>query len=46
MKQILCLSSQPWSTIPTRTQHLMTRLKDAKILFLEPPSRDYRKPGR
>ena len=46
MKQILCLSSQPWSTIPTRTQQLMTRLKDAKILFVEPPSRDYRKPGR
>ena len=46
MKQILCLSSQPWSAVPTRTQQLMTRLKDARILFLEPPSRDYRKPGR
>lgn len=46
MKQILCLSAQPWSTVPTRTQQLMTRLKDAKILFLDPPSRNYRKPGR
>lgn len=46
MKQILCLSSQPWSTIPTRTQQLMTRLKDAKILFLNPPARGFRKPGR
>lgn len=46
MKQILCLAPEPWSTIPTRTQQLMTRLKDAKILFLEPPSWDYRKPGR
>ena len=46
MKQILCLSDQPWSAVPTRTQQLMTRLKDAKVLFLEPPSRDYRRPGR
>ena len=46
MKQILCLSSQPWSAVPTRTQQLMTRLKDAKVLFLDPPSRNYRRPGR
>ena len=46
MKQILCLSSQPWTAIPTRTQQLMTRLKDAKVLFLEPPARNYRNPGR
>ena len=46
MKQILCLASQPWSTIPTRTQQLMTRLKGAKILFLEPPARGGRREGR
>ena len=46
MKQILCLAPEPWSHVPTRTQQLMTRLKDAKILYLEPPGRDWRNPGR
>lgn len=46
MNQILCLSPSPWRSIPTRTQQLMTRLKNAKILFLNPPTRNYRKPGR
>lgn len=46
MKQILCLSDQPWSTVPTRTQQLMTRLKEAKILFVEPPHKNYRHPAR
>ncbi len=37
MNQIVCLSSRPWQSAPTRTQQLMTRLRDAEILFFEPP---------
>ena len=37
MRQILCLSDRPWGAVPTRTQQLMTRLRDAQILFFEPP---------
>lgn len=40
MKQIICLSHTPWSSLrPNRTQQLLTRVDDAKILFLEPPGR-------
>ena len=40
MKQIICLSHTPWSSLrPTRTQQLLTRVDDAKILFFEPPGR-------
>ena len=46
MRQILCLSAEPWRAVPTRTQHLMTRLKDAQVLFFEPPGRRWRQPGR
>lgn len=46
MKQILCLSDQPWSAVPNRTQQLMTRLRGARILFFNPPTRHYRRPGR
>lgn len=46
LKQIICLSPTPWRTIPTRTQQLMTRLKDAQVLFFEPPGRRHREPGR
>ena len=50
MKQYICLASAPWQSIPTRTQQLMARLKDAQILYFEPPaSREHRtdkKPGR
>ena len=46
MNQILCLSSSPWRSIPTRTQQLMTRLKDAKLLYFEPPGKHWKKPGR
>ena len=46
MKQILCLSCTPWRTIPTRTQQLMIRLKDAQVLFFEPPGRRWKDPGR
>lgn len=49
MKQYICLASEPWSAVPSRTQHLMTRLKNAKILYFEPPAsggRAHKKPGR
>mgnify|MGYP002348485831 CR=1 FL=1 len=36
MKQYIVLSHQPWLPIPTRTQQLATRLKDAQVLFFEP----------
>lgn len=37
MKQILCLSYAPWRARANRTQQLLARLTDAKILFFEPP---------
>ena len=50
MKQIICLSNEPWSSAPGRTQQLITRLRDTKILYFAPASspRDtaYRQPGR
>ncbi len=50
MKQYICLAGAPWSSSPSRTQHLMTRLRDAQILYFEPPcplgSRAHKKPGR
>lgn len=36
LKQIVCLSYEPWSNEPGRTQHLMTRLKDAQVLWFQP----------
>ena len=36
MKQILCLSYAPWRARANRTQQLLARLSDAKILFFEP----------
>lgn len=36
LNQIICLSHTPWSTCPTRTQQLITRLPDTEILFFEP----------
>lgn len=38
MKQYICLSAAPWQTSPTRTQQLMTRIRDGEVLFFEPPS--------
>lgn len=38
MRQILCLAAEPWSATPTRTQQLMTRMKDAEVLYFEPPA--------
>ena len=50
MRQIVCLAAQPWSATPTRTQPLMTRMKDAEVLYFEPPaprgSRGWKEPGR
>lgn len=37
MKQIVCLSHTPWSSHPTRTQQLMSRLAGTDVLFFEPP---------
>ena len=39
MKQILCLSNEPWSSSPGRTQQLISRLKDAHILYFSPSPR-------
>lgn len=36
MKQYIVLSHTPWAAVPTRTQQLITRLGEAKILFFQP----------
>ena len=37
MKQILCLANEPWSTVlPSRTQQLISRLRDAQVLYFSP----------
>lgn len=37
MKQILCLSSEPWSNkLPGRTQQIISRLRSAQILYFSP----------
>lgn len=50
MKEIICLSNEPWSSTPGRTQQLITRLRDTKILYFSPAASirdtDWRKPGR
>ena len=38
MEQIICLADRPWSSIPGRTQQLMSRLKQADILYFAPDS--------
>lgn len=47
---IVCLSSEPWQSIPTRTQQLMTRMKGVEVLFFEPPEGkggvEHKKAGR
>ena len=40
MKQIVCLSDRPWSAVPTRTQQILARLRDARILYFEPACRE------
>ncbi|MEG1879058.1 MAG: hypothetical protein RR211_05455 [Pseudoflavonifractor sp.] len=50
MTQYICLSAEPWSGAPARTQQLMSRLRDAEVLFFEPPTaqtqKAYKNPGR
>lgn len=51
MKQILCLSQEPWSNrLPGRTQQIISRLRDAQILYFSPArshrDHSYRKRGR
>ena len=46
MKQIVCLSHTHWSSCPSRTQQLMSRLPEAEILFFEPPGRKPEPNGR
>lgn len=37
MKEILCLSNEPWSNrLPGRTQQLVSRLRDTRILYFSP----------
>lgn len=36
MKQIVCLATSPWYPIPTRKQQVMSRIKDAEILYFDP----------
>ena len=36
MRQYIVLSHTPWSSSPTRTQQLVTRLGDAQVLFFQP----------
>ena len=33
LKQIVCLSNEPWSPSPGRTQQLVARLKDVQVLY-------------
>lgn len=37
MKKIVCLSTTPWHAHPTRKQQVMSRIKDAEILYFDPP---------
>lgn len=50
MKGIVCLAPDPWQSIPTRTQQLMSRMKGVEVLYFEPPEpkggKEYKKPGR
>ncbi len=51
MKQILCLSSEPWSNkLPGRTQQIISRLRDTQILYFSPAQtptdKSYQKQGQ
>lgn len=50
MKEMICLSNEAWSSTPGRTQQLVTRLRDTKILYFSPSAslwdQSWRKPGR
>lgn len=50
MRQLVCLSGEPWAQVPTRTQQLMSRMRDTEVLFFEPPAprgdKSWKQPGR
>ena len=48
LKQIVCLSNEPWSPSPGRTQQLVARLKDVQVLYFSPAEswRDQRFRGK
>ncbi len=50
MTQIVCLAAEPWTTLPTRTQQLMSRMEGSQIIYFNPPadrgSDDWKQPGR
>jgi len=51
LKQILCLSVEPWSSrLPGRTQQLVSRLRDVQILYFSPAQgpkdRSFRQKGK
>ncbi len=50
MKAILCLSDQPWSREPGRTQQLLSRMRGVRVLFCQnaqgPLDLSCRRPGR
>lgn len=37
MNKIVCLSTSTWHPFPTRKQHVMSRLKNAAVLYFDPP---------
>ena len=37
MRTILCLSTSNYDPFPTRKQNIMNRLRDCKVLYVDPP---------
>ena len=37
MRQIACISTSNYLPVPTRKQNVMNRLKDAEIIYIDPP---------
>ena len=46
MRQLVCLSGDAWQGVPTRTQQLMSRMKDTEVLFFQPPDPEHPKAWR
>ncbi len=46
MKQLICLATHGWCDTPSRTQQLLGRMRDTKILYFSPPGRDIRPSGQ
>ncbi len=38
-KEIVCIATEPWATIPQRSQQLMAHLKGVEILYFSPPDK-------